>query len=186
MIPLRRPVALAVMACAMLPLAAQAELRPAALPSEICLVLSNGPFDADIAARIAGRDDFADILLAAEAGCPDLAGGLIGATASIPEGSPPDSNTGGPTIQSVLPVAPPTNTATIPAAQPTPPAPTPTPPTVVAQPPVETPPPPPPPPQEPPPDEPPPDEEETNPVEETNPLGEQILDTAGAVNEALN
>lgn len=183
MIPLRRPVALAVMASAMLPLAAHAELRPAALPSEICLVLSNGPFDADIAARIAGRDDFADILLAAEAGCPDLAGGLIGATASIPEGSPPDNNTGGPTIQSVLPVAPPTNTATIPAAQPTPPAPTPpapTPPTVVAQPPVETPPPPPAPPEEPPPEEPLPDEEETNP------LGVQLDETALAVDNILN
>ena len=118
MIPYRRPAALALMVSAMLPVAAHAELRPAVLPDEICLVLSNGPFDAEIAARIAGRGDFADILLQAETVCPDLAGNLVGATATIPAGSPPDNSTGGPDIDSILPILPPDDTASIPVDEP--------------------------------------------------------------------
>jgi hypothetical protein len=89
-----RPV-FAALTLAVLPLAAAAQLRPAVLPEEICLVLSNGPFDANVAALIQGRDDFAEILLAAESECPDLATGLIGATATIPS-TVPNSDTDGP------------------------------------------------------------------------------------------
>lgn len=80
-----RLAALAVLGLSALPLAAQAQLRPAVLPEEICLVLENGPFDAEVAALIAGREDFASILVQAEATCPELLGNLIGATATIPE-----------------------------------------------------------------------------------------------------
>lgn len=118
MIPFHRPATLALLASGLLPLAAHAELRPAVLPDEICLVLSNGPFDADIAARLAGRGDFADILLQAEAACPDLAGGLIGATATIPAGSPPNRDTGGPGIPTPLASTPPQDTASIPVDEP--------------------------------------------------------------------
>ena len=85
----------------MLPMAAQAELRPAVLPAEICLVLSNGPFDADIAAIIQRRGDFADILVEAETSCPDLAGNLVGATATIPA-TVPNNETEGPGTPPVL------------------------------------------------------------------------------------
>lgn len=125
MIPFHRPAArrltLAAFGLAALALPAMAELRPAVLPAEICLVLSNGPFDAEIAARIAGRGDFADILLQAEAGCPELAGSLIGATASIPDRAAPNRDTGGPTIQQVLPVSPPGDSASIPVTETNPP-----------------------------------------------------------------
>lgn len=118
MIPFRRPAAFALMVSALLPVAAHAQLRPAVLPAEICLVLSNGPFDAEIAARIAGRGDFADILVQAETACPDLAGTLIGATATIPAGSPPDNSTGGPDVTPILPIVPPDDTATVPVDEP--------------------------------------------------------------------
>lgn len=88
-----RLAALAVLA--LLPMAAQAELRPANLPGEICLVLSNGPFDANIAASIQRRGDFAQILATAESRCPELSGRLIGATASIPSGSAANASQGG-------------------------------------------------------------------------------------------
>lgn len=92
--PFTRPV-LAALGLTLLPLAAAAELRPAVLPEEICLVLANGPFDADIAALIQGRDDFANIIVQAENECPDLAAGLIGATATIPA-TVPNNETDGP------------------------------------------------------------------------------------------
>lgn len=100
---------LAVLGLSAIPVAAQAELRPAILPAEICLVLANGPFDADIAARIQARDDFADILLEAEATCPDLAGNLVGATATIPA-TVPNSDTDGPSNPPVVTATPPVDT----------------------------------------------------------------------------
>lgn len=113
-----RLAALAVLA--MLPMAAQAELRPAVLPEEICLVLSNGPFDANVAAILQRRGDYADILLLAENNCPELAGTLVGATASIPTRSAPNNNTGGP---SNAPTVPPTLIGTPPVEEETDPEP---------------------------------------------------------------
>ncbi|WGV17209.1 hypothetical protein [Fuscovulum ytuae] len=107
-----RLAALAVLA--MLPMAAQAELRPAVLPDEICLVLSNGPFDANVAAILQRRGDYADILLLAENNCPELAGTLVGATASIPTRSAPNNDTGGP---SNAPTVPPTIIVTPPVEE---------------------------------------------------------------------
>lgn len=93
----------------------QGAMRPASLPGEICLVLANGPFNADVAASIQRRDDYAEILVEAETSCPELAGTLIGATASIPTRSAPDNATDGP---NGAPVPPPVVTATPPAATP--------------------------------------------------------------------
>ncbi|MBD1205652.1 MAG: hypothetical protein O9292_15220 [Rhodobacteraceae bacterium] len=101
--PGRRLAALGVLGLSALPLAAQAELRPAVLPEEICLVLANGPFDSDVAALIAGRDDFASILVQAEATCPELLGNLIGATATIPEPVSQSEGNGGRDIPVILP-----------------------------------------------------------------------------------
>lgn len=100
--PACRVAALAAIGLSALPMVAQAELRPAVLPAEICLVLSNGPFDADVAALIQGREDFAAILIEAEASCPDLVGNLVGATATIPT-TVPNKETEGPGDFPVIP-----------------------------------------------------------------------------------
>lgn len=108
--PACRVAALAALGLSALPMVAQAELRPAVLPAEICLVLSNGPFDADVAALIQGREDFAAILIEAEASCPDLVGNLVGATATIPA-TVPNNETEGP---GDFPIVPPPDVVTIP------------------------------------------------------------------------
>ena len=119
--------------------ASQGDMRPANLPGEICLVLANGPFDANVAASLQRRDDYAEILVEAETSCPELAGTLIGATASIPTRIAPDRDTDGP---NGAPVPPPVVTATPPAPPPpVPETPTTTPPeTPPTTPPTETPP----------------------------------------------
>ena len=100
--PTCRVATLAALGLSALPMVAQAELRPAVLPAEICLVLSNGPFDADVAALIQGREDFAAILVEAEASCPDLVGNLVGATATIPA-TVPNNETEGPGDFPIIP-----------------------------------------------------------------------------------
>lgn len=109
--------ALAVLA--LMPVAAQADLRPALLPAEICLVLANGPFDANVAALLQAREDFAAILVEAETTCPDLAGNLVGATATIPA-TVPNRETEGPGDFPVIPVPPPVDVVTPPAEEPDP------------------------------------------------------------------
>lgn len=122
--PTCRVAALAALGLSALPMVAQAELRPAVLPAEICLVLSNGPFDADVAALIQGREDFAAILVEAEASCPDLVGNLVGATATIPA-TVPNNETEGP---GDFPVTPTPDVVTIPVDEEPDPGPDPEPP----------------------------------------------------------
>lgn len=108
---------LATLGLSALPLAAQAELRPAILPQEICLVLTYGPFNEDIASVIQRRDDFDLILIQAERDCPDLLINLVGATASIPEPDI-DNDDDGPNEFPVIivPPTPPVDVVTIPAS----------------------------------------------------------------------